>query len=483
MKVSNIKLHVLFVNLILFISCGSNINTNDSGVVKPNWVPSPKPNSQYLYGIGIASFSKDIQTTINQSRTNAVSDLAYQISSSITSSISDTIIEKNGWRQESFQQCIQISTEQYIKNWEVVDRWENPVNGQIWTWIQIDKEQYEIQKKQEVDRIKSITLKNLQSFDNNIATSDVSNAISSLLSCLYHSRFFYTEPAEVEYPKYSGLKINLVDIIHQRSISYLQNVYIVTLSKPEIIIGGLDSGLKIGLKAVYITNTGQEKPICELPLKFQVYDGELEELTILTDNEGIAYCPIRYISPFVTNLEVKGSINFDQVYFKKENEGFPADINFNALLRGPSETIRITVRPPQFLLNTKEKIQGRDISRDRRYVSTAIQESLTEELNARFVNQRMDADYIIDLTVDSKFGGKDKVKSGWLYFYYADTRIALTAPLDGTELYSFYLEPRPKEFGRNDREAADRTLRKAAAMAKEYITPNLLNYFKLQENK
>lgn len=483
MKVSKIIICIYGFMFLVFFSCGSGISTADSLAGKPNWVPSPKPNPLFLYGIGVADFNKDAQTTIDQSRVNAVSDLAYQISSSITSSVADTMIEKNGWRKESFKQCIQLSTEQYIKNWEIVDRWENPVNGQVWTWIRLGKEQYEIQKKEEFERIKSIALKNLRAIDNNIVYSNSSEVVSSLLSGLYHTRFFYTESVEVEFPKYSGIKINLDDAIRQRTSDFLKNISLITIAKPEIIIGGLDSGLRIAVKAAYITSPGKEKPFSELPIQFKILDENLVEKTILTDKEGIAICPIKYISPFITNLEIRVSINFNQIHFEKENEGFSADIDFNKLLHSPTETLRIPVRPPKFLLNTKEKIQGRDISRDRRYVSTAIQETLTDEMNAQFVYHRSEADYVINLTVDSKFGGREKAKSGWLYFYYADTRVALVTPDDGTELYSFYLEPRSKEYGRNDSEAADRTLRKAAAMAKKYITPNLVKYFNLQENK
>lgn len=480
------KLKVVITYLILFslfFSCGPNINTNNPIDGKPSWIPSPKVNPLYIYGIGVADFSKNTQATIDQSRTNAVNDLAYQISSSVTSSISDTMIEKNGWRKESFEQYIKLSTRQYIKNWELVDRWENPVNGQVWTWIRLSKEEYEKQKREEIERNKIIALNNLRAFDNNIARSDGNGAIATLLSGLYHTRFFFTEQAEVEYPKYSGIKINLADAIYQRSQEFINNIYLVTIAKPAIIIGGVDTDLRLAVKATYITLTGKEMPLVELPLKFTMFGEDTVASTIFTDKEGTAIYPVKNVSPFIMNAVIKVNIDFNQIYFEKKNEGFPAEIDFNKLLYGPTETLQIPVRPLRFILNSKEKIQGVDVSRDRRYVSTAIQESLTDAINAQFVLRRSEADFVINLTVDSKFSGKQRTKSGSLFYYYADIRIALVKPEDGTELYSFYLEPRPKEYGRNSREAADRTLRKAAMMSKKYITPNLVNYFKSQVNK
>ena len=475
---------VLYSLFILNIyHCGSTVNTVDSSAQQPSWVPSPKPNPMYIYGVGVADFTHDKQTTIDKSRTNAVSDLAYQISSTITSSISDTTIEKNGWIKESFEQFVQLSTKEYIENWEMVDRWENPVNGRVWTWIRLSREQYESQKKEEEKKVISRTLNYLKSFDNAIAHSDPSSALRYLLSGMYTSRFLFSDNVEVEYPKYSGIKVDLNDAIQERSNKFFKNIYIVTTAKPDIIIGGINSGLKLVVKSVYISAAGKEIPFKNIPIQFKIMDQTPVEVNIISDDEGIAVCPFNLTSPFITELEIQVSINVDKIDIDKVNENIKEDIEISRVVKCPIEITRIPVRPPKFFLNSKEKIKGYEVSRDKSFVSTAIQESLADAMNGQFTKLRSDADYVINLTVNSKFSSRERVKSDWLYYYYAETRVSIAKPNDGTELYSFYLEPPPKEYGRNDREAADRTLRKAAVLVKKEITPNIVNYFKMQEHR
>lgn len=158
---------VIFLVFIL-TSCATKKQVAEFEAL-PDWVKQ-KPIIPGYY-VGIASVKK-VGTSaqyISQSRRQALADLAESVSSNVSSTSVLHAIETKYGHSETFDQKIQVSTDDYLEGFEPVDYYEN--EDSYWVYYKIDKRTYhEMKEKKKKEAIATALAKyqsGLQEEDNN----------------------------------------------------------------------------------------------------------------------------------------------------------------------------------------------------------------------------------------------------------------------------------------------------------------------------
>src|SRR6056297_2029137 len=114
---------ILFVSVIFLISCSSaRISSNR----QPEWVTSRPLDNSYYIGIGISSKAGSNPDYIQVAKSNALQDMASEISVEISgTSLLNQIEDEKGFR-EKFESNIQTKIADELEDYELVDQWESP---------------------------------------------------------------------------------------------------------------------------------------------------------------------------------------------------------------------------------------------------------------------------------------------------------------------------------------------------------------------
>lgn len=476
-----IEIHLILL-LLLMTACSSQseIQTTNDDVDIPSWYNQSNPDTLHYYGVGVSDFTKDMQTTADRAYTRAKEQISSQISSQIASIVEDSVIEKEGWSLESFKKCIYQSSNNYLENCEICNRWQSPISGRVFIRTRLSKKQFRAQQQKQFKQMKQVVLINLNAMDYAVSHQDYAQFLSQLISALYHSRFFYGKRVIVEYPPYSGIKIDLSEVLTKRANQYLKELYLFFNDKPESIIGGVSSGKQIIIFAAAINNKDQQVPLKNIPISLRM-KGINEQKVIFTNSEGCVTYIFGQVTPFLSTLKIEATIDFNNIYFERENKGFAAKIDFNRLLNGPRVTTTIPIHRISFYPITKECIRSYRLPPNRQFFSVAVQKLLSDSLNAQFTHRRSECDYILNIDANAIYSSEEEGSSGKIYIYKAIAKIDLIAPHNNQVLYTFHLEPPPKHYGTTHERAAESTLRKAALLAKDSVVPEIIHHLAVQE--
>lgn len=472
----------LHISIYLFIACTPQPAVTPTGTAsdKPNWVESPKLDTLHYYGVGASDYYLNSGQTLDISIQNAIAQISAQIWTSIQSSSTDSVWEDEGWIGQSYQRVIKMHTENLIKDWEIMDHWTDSRNGSVWTLARLSKELYRSQKRQQQDQFISIAYQNLRSLDTQLAHESYTGALNEILSGLYHTRLLFGDKAVVEYPKYSGIQVDITSALKQRARNFLENVEIRVTEQPDVLIGGISNNKRIVIQSGYRQGY-RTTPMANIPLLISFGKDCIQPQSITTNEKGEAVWYCQKVPAYTNHMQITIGIDFNGVPFEKGNKEFPSEIDYNRLLPNNSVSLEIPVRSLKFCVLARERIKGYDVPDHQRFVSTAVKKALTDSLNASFTPYQTQADYIINIDVNAVYSSKMQYPSGALIVYRANAKVDLLNPLNHETLYTFHLENAPREAGLSESVAAENTLRKTAIYASDQIVAQLLEYFGRQE--
>jgi len=475
---------IVILSFFAFINCGPQIIRPQLATIsdKPQWIKTLPRDEAYYYGVGFSEYQNNEQQTRENSIVNAVNEIALQLYTDIETQYTDSVIEQFGWEISSFKKYLKVSTKAKVKEWEIVSTWRNPIDGEFYTLARLSKKILEEQKNKERQTIQTILFNDLSNADINIANNEVKSALSNLLSGLYHIKLLFGESLVVEYPAYSGIKVNIEPALSERLRNILNNIYLYTIEKPGTLIGGLSSKENTVIKCFYHSDFGEDADLSNIPLivRFEGTHG-FRDTTIMTDKFGLAAFTIGKTNPFAKSLAISVSIDFQNIYFDKfDNTELPS-VDFSMIVQSPVESIQIPVRPIKFFLISRESIDGNIVPTSKQLTSISLQDGLVQSINATFVDSKIKADYLIDLVVDVRYYSSKEIGKNKLITYQAIPSFTIKSPITEEKLFTFFIEPPIKEFGTNNDESSERTLRLTALKAKSDMVKQILRYFYVQE--
>jgi len=145
------KKYFALVLLIIMASCAAKKQAAQFEAL-PGWVKQKPIIPGYYVGMGsVKKIGTSAQYT-TKARQEALTDLAESVSSNVSSRSVLHSIETELGSSESFDQRIQISTDDYLEGFEPVDSYENESN--YWVYYKIDKSTYhEMKEKRKKEAI------------------------------------------------------------------------------------------------------------------------------------------------------------------------------------------------------------------------------------------------------------------------------------------------------------------------------------------
>jgi hypothetical protein len=234
---------------------------------QPDWVKQ-KPIIPGYY-VGIASVKK-IGTSaqyIAKARQEALTDLAEGVSSNVSSTSVLRSIETEYGYSESYDQKIQISTDDYLEGFDPVDFYEN--ESSYWVYYKISKSTYQEMKEKKKQEAVATALAKYQSGLQEQKLNKPKEAVAFYLQGLQALKRYLSEetPAQL-----NGNTIDIGNVLYS-STSEILNALTIESEKSAITLKRGES-FKSNLEFIVRYNN---KPVQGIPVEFAYTGGYLKK--------------------------------------------------------------------------------------------------------------------------------------------------------------------------------------------------------------
>ncbi len=266
-----------FVILAIFLaSCAAKKQAAEFEA-QPDWVKQ-KPIIPGYY-VGIASVKK-IGTSaqyIAKARQQALTDLAEGVSSNVSSTSVLRSIETEYGYSESYDQKIQISTDDYLEGFDPVDSYEN--EGSYWVYYKISKSTYQEMKEKKKQEAVATALAKYKSGLREEQMNKPKEAIAFYLQGLQAIKRYLSEETPTQFDDNTidignELFSSTTEILNSLAIESEKNF--ITLKRGESFKENLE-----------FRTTYNKKPVQGIPVEFKYTGGYLKKDGQISDVNGM----------------------------------------------------------------------------------------------------------------------------------------------------------------------------------------------------
>lgn len=260
------KKYVIVLLVLFLASCAAKKQAAEYEAL-PDWVKQ-KPIIPGYY-VGIASVKKvgtSAQYTA-KARQQALTDLAESVSSNVSATSVLHSIETEYGFSESYNQKIEISTDDYLEGFDPVDSYEN--ESSYWVYYKIDKATYhEMKEKRKKEAIATALAK----YESGIAEQKLNKpkeALSFYLQGLQAIKRYLNEETPA---KYKGNSVDIGNELYS-SASDILNALVIEAETSEIKVKrGESFAYPIDFLVTYKGN-----PVQGIPVQFSYTGGYLKK--------------------------------------------------------------------------------------------------------------------------------------------------------------------------------------------------------------
>lgn len=154
------KRYILFIIAIILASCAAKKQAAEYEAL-PDWVKQKPIIPGYYVGVGSVKKVGTSAQYIAKARHDALTDLAESVSSNVSATSVLHSIETEYGFAESFDQRIQVNTDDYLEGFEPVDSYENETS--YWVYYKIAKSTYQEMKNKKKQEAIATALAKYQS--------------------------------------------------------------------------------------------------------------------------------------------------------------------------------------------------------------------------------------------------------------------------------------------------------------------------------
>ncbi|MFC2152769.1 LPP20 family lipoprotein, partial [Bacteroidota bacterium] len=303
--------YLIIIIALLLSSCAAKKQAAEFEA-QPDWVKQ-KPNIPGYY-IGISSVKK-IGTSaqyIAKARQEALTDLAESVSSNVSSTSVLHSIETEYGFAESFDQKIQVSTDDYLEGFDPVDSYEN--ESSYWIYYKIAKSTYHEMKEKKKQEAVATALAKYQSGLQEQKVNKPKEALAFYLQGLQAIKRYLSE----ETP--TILNGNTIDIGNElySSASDILNSLAIESAINEIKVKRGES-FKNSLE---FTTTYKGKPVQGIPVEFSYTGGYLKKDRQNSDINGFVQLEPEVLYSRNTKEQITASINLKDLAQKAVDDLF-----------------------------------------------------------------------------------------------------------------------------------------------------------------
>ena len=385
---------ILFVLAFALVGCsGSKKVQGPPPVPQPEWAKNRPTSQVYYYGIGIARKTFDVNQYQQAARQNALSDMAGEISISISSNSVIHAFESNLNFREDFTSIIRAQTQQDLEGYELVDTWEDTEN--YWVFYRLSKSHYNQLKEQ---RKNNAITRSLDFFTSGINACDAGNirqALMQFIKALELIKPYFSEPLPVEF---RGSQIYLGNEIFKEFSATLSGLEIIPLN------GEVNVKTGHGISASALQFQARFRAfgnISELPLAVSYSEKPIRNNKKRTERNGIASFEIDAVRSTKTHETLTATIDIDEILMEGTSD--PVIRRMISRFTLPQGSIRINIEKPIFAIVSNEVNMGEKIIPGILYSSFRRK---AIEGGYEIKEKESEADYIVRINVLTKIAGQ-----------------------------------------------------------------------------
>jgi len=339
-----IKSYFRFLNLIilgvftlfLFDGCSSKKETAELNP-PPAWVSQKPVIPGYYVGIGGTRKIGTSPEYTAQARKEALADLVGDISSRISTSSVLHTIETEAGLSDSFEQRIEIETEDYVEGFEPVDLYETET--MYWVYYRIEKTVYHQRKAQKKKEAVTAALNKLSSGDSFLSNDRPLEALPPYLQGLAALKYYLGEATEANY---QGTQVDVGSQLYQRIQTIHKNLNITANTKEATYKAGAIVSTPLQFVVTY-----KGAPQVQVPVQFHYTGGYLSNDKGNSDVEGKVSCILGKINGQPHNI-LTAKVNWQALLNKSTD-----DLQIRGLLKGFSSiqaATKIEISKPSIAL-------------------------------------------------------------------------------------------------------------------------------------
>ena len=340
---------------ILFLSqwvCLFGVVICNAGVT-PKWINQrPRLPDDYV-GIGMAEKS-DADDYKQRAKSNALLDLAHEISVAVSGTFVENIVEKTGLSEKMVRSEIRLSSKALIHDHELVDQWED--DDSYWVYYRLSKKRY----RKRLNRSRATASKlAADMFRRAMAAGRDQKIVSALrfnYQALQQLSDFLGESIEIEI---NGRTEPLGNAIYAHLQGLMTAIRLSSAQPALPVFLGKATPANLSVSATISTDGHDSIAVAKLPIKFS-FPWRLKNTTATryTDQYGRAHCQVGSVKTVDNKPIVTVSIDTKTLFPK-------ADLVLEALLKRlswPQTIIRLTAisDPKEYLW--RKKFQGHNVA-------------------------------------------------------------------------------------------------------------------------
>lgn len=398
------KHHVIYILLIILSSCAAKKQAAEFEA-QPLWMKQKPVEYGYYIGVGSSKKVGTIQQYQEAAKKDALADLAEEISVNVSSTSVLHTIETQKGLSETYDQKIQISTDDYLEGFEPVDFYEN--ENSYWVYYLISQAMYrekkEEKKQQALEAAKTKYLAGQKEEDQLHARE----AISFYLQGLQAIAGYLNEETQTDI---NGATLDVGNELYASLIEVVSSLKI----EADTSLASVKRGNSLD-KPLRFTTFYKSEPEKGLPVKYAYSGGYLQKDSDVSNENGRVELWPGKITSKNKKEQITASINMEEMAQKAVDNLFIRGL----LSKRKSEpaVVTINIESPEISMELVDQY-CQQVSCDD--IWKTFRESTLEE---GFKSTGTDnADYVFTI----KFNFKDGESAGGLYAIYLNGELSLT---------------------------------------------------------
>ena len=386
----------------------------------PDWVTNRPIDNEFYIGIGHASKIKGSNDHIEKATSEALKNLASEITVNISGEVVSSMIEKSGILEEELKSKIRSTTEAELEGYELVDQWQDKKD--YWIYYRLSRVRYQAAREEKINKAISLALDLFSQAKKSEQNKEYDKALLLFLQSLKPIEKYIGETLKT---KYLGQNIYLNNEIYLSIQNMLSNIELKPVT--DNIKAKRNKSVKQPIKVEALYFDAEQIPIPNLPILFSFKRGEGDLIeNVKTNMNGIALSKISKITSsekmqiLNAELDISKLINQDSTSFVYQNilKTFPL----------PSTNIILNVTGLLIFIESEEINLGKELSV--LHIEPKLKESLSEK-GFSFTDDMGKADIYIEIKARTREGSE----MFGMYSTFVDVTVSALEMSSGEEIY------------------------------------------------
>lgn len=393
MKVKHLHIIGLLASFIL-MSCGAQKEVQ-SQTPKPEWTVMKPTDPSYYIGIGVSPIQRD-GSHLQRAKSNALSDLASEISVEVNATSLLYQMEQNQRFREEFRAQTELNSLESVDGYELVGSYE--ADGYYWIQYRLDKASYASQREARKNGAISRAMNYYQLAVDAKSNRKVQQALNHTTSALAELKLYLNEPIRAE-----GVEGDFGIRLYQLINELVDDIQIHQMEDRLTITRYASEGEP---RWVFEVTAPDGTPLQNIPVYLYYTGGFLRENQVRSDEMGRIYALLPKAEAGAEHERLEADINFVAIA-----EAATRDPLLRILLTrqyNDRAEVLVDVRPPLVYIESDERIEGDILS------NPPIKQAMVSFLlNQQFSTTpyRESADLIVDIhSVATAYGTRDGLK-------------------------------------------------------------------------